>query len=437
MFNDNNDDIRDLLVRGIAAAKAKSNDEAKFYLEWVLRKNADHDQFRDAWLWLGRINPDPKQKRECFEHALAFNPADPELRRELAILDGRLNPADIVDPNRPLAPAAAPDATTRRFVCAQCGGKMSFTPERTALVCEYCGKRQSLTDLDSTLVGEQDFLVALATAKGHSQATAQRAFACVSCGASFVLAPATISLKCPYCETAYAIERAETRELIEPTGVIPFAVTNDDALRIELKWFRAAGYELRGDPVSPTGVYLPAWTFDLGGEIGWTCLVEEQEFEGMRMRSRSVWRKREGTRVVYENDVLVCASHTLDATLLAEVSAMPANQIAPYDARFLADFPAETYQVTVGDASLVARSRVFNHTREQVQASFFESYKDLTLSSARLVIESYKLILVPLWIAHYKLQGKQYTIVINGHTGNLRAEKPPSGVGKWFSDLLS
>ena len=436
MFNDNDDDIRDLLVRGIAAAKANSHDEAKFYLEWVLRKNADHDQFRDAWLWLGRINPDPKAKRECFEHALAFNPTDPEIRRELAILDGRLNPADVVDPDHLPAMPPSPDAPARRFVCAQCGGKMSFTPDGNALVCEFCGKRQSLTDLDSTLVTEQDFLVTLATAKGHAQPTRQRAFACASCGAEFVLAPTTISLKCPYCETAYAIERTETRELIEPTGVIPFAVTLDDALRIELKWFRDAGYELRGNPVSPTGVYLPAWTFDVGGDIAWTCLVEEQQFDGMRMRSQTVWRKRTGTRVVYENDLLVCASHTLDATLLQEVSAMPAKQIAPYDARFLADFPAETYQINVGDASLVARSRVFNQMRGEIVAGIFETYKDLTLSTAHLTINSYKLILVPLWIAHYKLQGKQYTVIINGNTGNLRAEKPQNGISKWFSDLL-
>ncbi|MBI5303581.1 MAG: hypothetical protein HY868_15710 [Chloroflexi bacterium] len=436
-MNDHNDNVRDLLVHGIAAAKAKSNDEARFYLEWVLRTNADHEQMRDAWMWLGRVKTDLKEKRHCFEQGLAYDPSDPELRRELAILDGRLNPADIVDPDRMPAPAASSGAPTRRFVCAQCGGKMSFTPDGNALTCEYCGKRQSLADLDNTLIAEQDFLIALATAKGHTQPTMQRAFACASCGASFVLAPATISLKCPYCETAYAVEKTETRELIEPAGVVPFAITLDRALRAELKWFREAGYELRGDPVPPTGVYVPAWTFDLGGEIEWNCLVEEQQMDMPGMNSRTVWRKRNGSRVIYENDLLVCATHTLNATLLDALNEMPLAKLAPFDPRFLADFPAETYQINVGDASLVARSRVHTKTRQEIEASIFETYQDLTASTAHLVIESYKLILVPLWIAHYKLEDVQRAIVINGHTGALRAEKPQSGIGRWFADLLS
>jgi hypothetical protein len=52
------------------------------------------------------------------------------------------------------------------------------------------------------------------------------------------------------------------------------------------------------------------------------------------------------------------------------------------------------------------------------------------------MIESYKLILVPMWVTHYRMDGKQYGIVINGHTGNLRADKPRDGIGGWLANLL-
>lgn len=68
------DRSRDLLVRGIAAAKANSKDEAKFYFEWVLRSDAERDQIKDAWLWLSRLTDDPKEKRERLEQALSYDP---------------------------------------------------------------------------------------------------------------------------------------------------------------------------------------------------------------------------------------------------------------------------------------------------------------------------------------------------------------------------
>ena len=43
---------RDLLVHGIAAAKAKDLREAHFYLEWVLQTDADRRQQIDAWWWI-------------------------------------------------------------------------------------------------------------------------------------------------------------------------------------------------------------------------------------------------------------------------------------------------------------------------------------------------------------------------------------------------
>src|SRR4051812_18915966 len=79
----------DLLLYGVSAAKADSKEEARFYLEWVLR-DADVEQETEAWYWLSRITDDPAEKRNCLENVLAAYPKHPEARRDLAILDGRL-----------------------------------------------------------------------------------------------------------------------------------------------------------------------------------------------------------------------------------------------------------------------------------------------------------------------------------------------------------
>jgi len=412
------DSTRDLLIRGIAAAKAKSKDEARFYLEWVTREDdAERDQVVQAWRWLAEISDDAKQKRDCLEQVLAHNPGDPEARRALAILNGQLNPAEIIIPDRISAravPGTPTPANARRFVCANCGGKMAFTPDQNALVCAYCGRKQSLiAALDDAALLEQNFLVALATAKGHSQPATTQAIQCMGCGAAFVLPPQKISQSCPFCATPYVIEQAETRELIAPKGIVPFAMKRKDAQRAISDWYRANGIQVLSNSAMPAAVYLPAWTFDVGGVIGSSYTIEVNE----------MWLAQSGSHLVYENDMLVAASHTLGAALTEELNAFPLARLAPYDARYLADIPAETYQIVVSDASLVARVRVLEQARPKIAAAITENFRDLQLSAMQMVIESYKLVLLPFWIARYRQEGKWYNVVVNGETGKARGEK--------------
>jgi hypothetical protein len=277
------------------------------------------------------------------------------------------------------------------------------------------------------MVEEQNFTVALATAKGHSTPVATQLLKCQGCAASFVLSPQTLSTACPYCASAYVVEQTETRELIPPEGILPFAVTQDQAQRAVLDWYRAQGFQVRAVNALPSGAYVPVWTFDVGGEIIWNCLVEENE----------AWEPRKGNQVIYENDLLVAGSHTLSAELTGEIDKFPTDKIVPYDARYLVDWPAETYQISVTDASLAARSRILAKTQPQVEAGITQSFKNLQLSGVWIVIESYKLVLLPMWIARYRYEKNWYNVVVNGQTAAVRGEKPRKGVRKWLSGLLN
>jgi hypothetical protein len=126
----------------------------------------------------------------------------------------------------------------------------------------------------------------------------------------------------------------------------------------------------------------------------------------------------------------------LTKSLAEEITQMPLDDMEPCAPGYLADWLAETHEISVGDASLVARSRVFAKEKAKVSQDILTQYTGLTMSSANLIVESYKLILVPMWVSHYRMAGKQYGIVINGRTGNLRAEKPRQGIGGWLADLL-
>ncbi|MCP4543522.1 MAG: hypothetical protein GY832_40940 [Chloroflexi bacterium] len=423
---------RDLLIRGIAAAKADSKDEARFLLEKVLMIDPTSDQRVEAYVWLSEISDDPVEKRDYLENALSINSAHPTARRKLAILDGRLKPEEIIDPDRltTSVPEQPQSARARRFVCRQCGGRMTFMPDGKTLICAYCDRQQTLFEalaegaLDNSGVKEHDFTVALATAKGHTRPVAMRTFKCQGCGAAFVLPPKMLSSKCPYCASAYVVEESQVLELIPPEGLIPFSMNQDQALKAALRWLKEDVPGRQTLVGRPTGVYCPVWTFDISGGINW---------HGLEYKDKK-WIPRNGIKEVYKNDLPVPASHALPKSLTGVMEKFHFEKVMPYDPVYLADWPAETYEISVSDASLVARHRTLSEARDTIPRSFFGQIKDLKLNSMGLIIESYKLVLLPLWIGRYldkeDKNKKRYTVVVNGQTGMVYGEKPSRGLGK-------
>ena len=66
--------------RGIAAARAGRNDEAREYLIAAVEADERNEQ---AWLWLGGVMPELEDKIVCLENALTLNPANEPVARKL------------------------------------------------------------------------------------------------------------------------------------------------------------------------------------------------------------------------------------------------------------------------------------------------------------------------------------------------------------------
>jgi DNA-directed RNA polymerase subunit RPC12/RpoP len=220
------EDVRSLFVRGIAAAKAGEIDEAKKYFEWLLRRTASAEMEIDAQLWLAEFEQDPALKRDRLETILALNPLEPRARRALAILKGEITPEKIVDPENLPDVERNDRAEADRFVCPNCGGRMSYAADGRSLTCDYCEMKAAGDGRQEGVPpDEQDFILALATVKGHVHPQAARSFTCAACGAGYILAPDSLTLSCHHCGSVYVVKETEPDTWIPPQGVIPFSVT--------------------------------------------------------------------------------------------------------------------------------------------------------------------------------------------------------------------
>ena len=432
---------RELLVRGVAAAKtgqARDKEEARFYLEWVLRSDdATSDQKASAWLWLSQIEDDPKKKRDCLENVLGWDPANVPARRGLAILDGRLKPEDIIDPDKPIEPfmpAVTPQpSAVRRYACPKCGGHMAYRPDQHARVCEYCGNRlheyQALQQ--GALIPEQDFTTALATAKGQRwELPVERTLKCESCGATFALPPLQVSGECPFCGSAHVVN-ATTAELIEPEGILPFQFDVAEAGKRIQQWlddlkFRPGDLADRAAVSEPRQVFLPFWTFDLGGTLNWNAQVEVGYGE------YKTWSPRTGLYLVYHDDLLVPATSAIPKDVLNDLIDYDTKALVPFSAELLSDATAEIYQVPLVDASLVARQIALHTGQAHVQSNELarETYRDFSINASGLIIESYKLALFPVWITQYRYKKDSFLVAVNGQNGAVAGHTPRSGLQK-------
>ena len=444
--DEGNISVRSLLGMGRSAAKAGDKDEAFYYLEWALRANPSDEQGAHIWVWLSQIYNQPEDKRICLEQAIALHPTNPLARRGLALLDGRLRSDEIIDPNKVKEDTAAPDEpraiSPEQFQCPRCAARMNYTPDGRSLVCNFCGYTQSLDEPGSRVqtdygIGgaEQDFIAALATARGHTQPVASRAFQCDGCGVEFVLGPETLSVTCPYCDSVYVTEAAETRQLHPPQALIPFNLDENDARRAVYAWLKQ--HKVERARFSPfVGIYLPLWTFDIGGSLNWRGYVEESSGEDMFFSGQGQSQRRpiNGSKAIFYDDVLVPATKKLPDLLPKLLETFDYEQLVGYDGRYLADWPAERYQLTLADASLQARKQIIQQMRRHPsRLTSGQQVQNLTISSGDMLVESFKLLLVPVWIVHYKTEDKVYHALINGQTGQIIGASPRNVLGRLMS----
>ncbi|MDQ5824641.1 MAG: transposase [Chloroflexota bacterium] len=460
--------------------------EAEHYLEWVTLTDADLDQQAQAWYWLSRVTDDPQRKAECLENALSIQPGHADARRDKAILDGRLDPTRMRgNAAQSAAPTSQPEQISslegKRFPCPKCGAVARYDPMVGTLRCQFCGAKldasgQVVEDATSGVgaeVSEQDWVSAIYTEEGHAWVLPQqRLLQCRGCGAEVTFAPARVSARCAYCGSPYVVvEAAGSRnDLREPDGIVPFTFDPHAALGYAQHWLSEQA-RLMGVPDDlprvatmyvPQPVYLPFWTFDIVGEVRWSGWIRaDQDFQeldnvdmmvalggmalGMSLGSFSMAadsaadavarRQQNKNNLVHSSgavgtivtDVLVPASRSLPPEMFRGI-----HYHLPYAQRYspemLVNWPAEIYSVSLADASLAARQSAVEESNKQVAletgVEMDGSNRSISVDRSGLSVQSYKLLLLPVYTTAYTYRDRTFRLVVNGQTGQVLGDVP-------------
>jgi len=420
------DSIHELIVLGVAAAKAGDVDEARRNLEWALDRATVQEQKVDPWWYLSEITKEPRQVREYLENILAVDPTDGRARRKLAILDGKLKVDEIVDPDR-LGPQAQGTAAAQAdcFTCPKCGGRMTYAPDGATLVCEYCAAQERISGQQAQNTAGQDFFVAMATPKGHLHPVDVLTFDCQGCGASFTFPPEQMTFTCPFCGSVYVAKSSSPRSLLEPDSIIPFSLDEGKARQILRDCFQAHQAPAPLKMALWVGMYVPVWSFSICGSVPWRGMQrQDQNLESSLFATReNKLVPCNGEDYVLFDNLLVPATHNPPAGWKEVIDTYQLGGLVAYVSSYLANWVGATYQVELGDASLDARQQALALAREQVIRGQEKQIIDLTINPANIMVTSFKLILLPVWLMRYTSAEKSFTLLINGQTGAVCDER--------------
>jgi len=414
-----------LLREGINAARNGSNN-----LAWSLLTQAAKMNLLDAtpWLWLTETTDDPAEKIEYLENALAADPRNFDARRGLAKLNGKqvalnsFSPDSLEQVDKSEGPAIAKPKET--FLCPKCGAHIEFNLQANALVCQYCGFIHE-TEERSAAYDEQIMALMLPTERGHRWAVSQQQMICGQCGAHSLWPKGQAAADCPYCGSGQLIESDETKGLVDPQAIAIMQVDERGATQKIFEWL-GKGWTKPDDlkELAQKSIlrpaYYPFWTFDGTLDIHWSCEINE----GSSDRPR--WVGQSGVEYEMFDDVLVPGLISLKFKDLDKLGKFYLKDVVEFAPDYLAGWPALTYDRPLSKATLLAREQIVRKVQRELNFRVLpgRQKRDLNPGGVNWSDMTFKHVLLPVWIGKYRYKGKEYSIMINGQTGNVTGEKP-------------
>lgn len=334
-----------------------------------------------------------------------------------------------------------------KFPCPACGAEATWNPGKQALVCDYCGTTspaQLETLPGATAIEERDLAAALRSLPDDQRGwQAERIeVLCQSCKAISVFAPSRVGQRCDFCGSASLVPYHETREPFRPESLLPFKVS-DTQVRESIRqwygqrWFAPNALGTRAMTDQLKGVYLPYWTFDAQVHADWTAesgyyyyVTEHYTDAQGRRQARQVqkirWQPSAGSLDHFFDDELVCASKGVDHNMIAEIEPFPNKDLLPYQPGYLAGWIVERYQIDLVAAAQHSR-QVMSAKLQQLCARQVpgDTHRNLRVA-ADWSGQTFKHILVPVWLLTYQYHGTTYHVLVNGYNGAIAGNYPKS-----------
>jgi predicted RNA-binding Zn-ribbon protein involved in translation (DUF1610 family) len=325
--------------------------------------------------------------------------------------------------------------------CANCGAELKFKPGSHQLNCAYCGYEEFIEQTKSSFE-ELELQHYLKVVGDNAYTETIDLLHCKNCGANQHVEENFKSLDCVYCGEPLIREDIEKEGWILPGALVPFQLNTKKARQIFKNWVSGIWFapnKLKRAALNPEGLhglYIPYWTFDANlfaayqGKRGdyyyETQTVRTKKGVQTRQVQKTRWSDASGNVNGFVDDILINASEKKRRNIPSQIALWNLKELVVFNSKYLAGFVTEKYTISLKDGHHQSFQKAKHIAYNWIRRDIGGDTQRINHADIKLSDETFKHILLPVYISSYKYNGKEYHFYINGQTGTLSGTRPYS-----------
>ncbi len=268
-------------------------------------------------------------------------------------------------------------------------------------------------------------------------------FTCSNCGATTSFDTGSQTLRCPFCGTQMAVRAtgAAIPTITSPQYVLPFKLDKDASIAKVREWlgdsfFAPGDLKSRSALDRGQGTYVPFWRFDADTESDWEGEVSQtrsrqvarmvtgsdgKQEQRMVSEDYKTWHPRTGSHRGHHR-TWICASQGLTQAEADKLMPFPEEGMQTFSTDLLAGYGSEEPGIDERGAWEPGEARI----REMERGECAGEVERLTSVETRISNRQSAVCYLPVWLYNYKYDGKQFRVLVNGHTGEVIGDRPVS-----------
>jgi ribosomal protein S27E len=320
---------------------------------------------------------------------------------------------------------------------------MDFDPQSGMMKCQSCGRTEPVPTPTAVVISHP-----LEDALAHVTPLSAQALEvnCDGCGSVVVFEPPEVAGACSFCGAMIVAQPKAADPMIAPDAVLPVKVTKDTAQTevrqwISTRWFAPNALKKMAQQEGIAGVYLPFWTYAadtasqyMGArgvhyfetEYFTTTDSNGNQVQESRQVMRTAWSPASGQVSRRFDDVLVAATKSVNEARLDALEPWDLPALCAYEPAYLAGFKAQRYQVELPLGFEKAKGVMEKVIERDVRRDIGGDEQRIDRVQTATSNETFKHLLLPVWIGAYRFQGKVFQVVVNARTGEVQGERPYS-----------
>ncbi|PCJ95346.1 MAG: DNA helicase PriA [Flavobacteriaceae bacterium] len=335
--------------------------------------------------------------------------------------------------------------------CASCGAELKYKPGSHQLKCGYCGYEEYIEQTKSSFE-ELELQHYLKVVGENAYTETISLLHCKNCSANQHVEENYKSLSCVYCGEPLIKEDTNEEGWILPGAIVPFQLDARKAKGIFKKWvakiwfapnnLKRASLDLEG----LHGLYLPYWTFDAQlyasyqGMRGDYYYVTETYRTKNGTRTRQVrktrWSPASGDVNGFIDDILINASEKKRRDIPSKIAHWSLKELVVFNTKYLSGFVTEKYTISLKDGHHQSFQEAKEIAHNWIRQDIGGDTQRIQSTDIKLSEETFKHILLPVYISSYDYNGKEFHFYINGQTGEISGKRPYSFWKIFFLVLL-